>query len=183
MRIAITDNNRPKPYFDNYINWIHSVDPSVAFVKLSYHLNNAEALKETDPLLLTDLRLGYVLHSSEDIEEHRHKVPHTLLGRHRQRLARRQFDPSPGDRYTRTRLDGLSNIARWCHRGGRMGTQRPHAVSPRRAMASGADEGCGQSSCAGDRGIFFKRSSQLSIVLRQIFDNGMSICRTHYSLL
>lgn len=53
MRIAITNNHRPKPYFDNYLNWIHSVDPSVEFVKLSYHANNAEALKETDALLLT----------------------------------------------------------------------------------------------------------------------------------
>jgi putative glutamine amidotransferase len=53
MRIAITDNHRPKSYFDNYINWIHSVDPSVEFVKLSHHFDNARAVTEADALVLT----------------------------------------------------------------------------------------------------------------------------------
>jgi hypothetical protein len=53
MRIAITDNHRSKPYFDNDINGIPGVDPSVEFVKLSYHFNNAGALKEGDAWVFT----------------------------------------------------------------------------------------------------------------------------------
>ena len=53
MLVGITDNFRPKPTFDNYLKWIHRVNPSVEFVKLSYHLKNADKVKEIDGLLLT----------------------------------------------------------------------------------------------------------------------------------
>ena len=53
MLLGITDNLRPKPVLDNYHKWIHRVDKSVEFVKLSYHLKNAEMLNEVDGLILT----------------------------------------------------------------------------------------------------------------------------------
>lgn len=53
MTIGITDNFRPKQYFDNYLEWLHRIDPTVEFTKLSYHLNNGEIIKEMDALLLT----------------------------------------------------------------------------------------------------------------------------------
>jgi len=53
MRIGITDNHRPKPYFENYIKWLHRIDPAVEMVKISYVLKNADAVKDVDALLLT----------------------------------------------------------------------------------------------------------------------------------
>lgn len=53
MLVGITDNYRPKPTFDNYGKWIHRVDPSVKFVKLSHHLKNAEKVGDIDGLILT----------------------------------------------------------------------------------------------------------------------------------
>jgi len=53
MKIGITDNFRPKQYFDNYLEWIHRIDPAVEFTKLSHLLNNGEMIKEMDGLLLT----------------------------------------------------------------------------------------------------------------------------------
>jgi len=53
MLVGITDNLRPKPTFDNYLKWIHRVDPSVEFVKLSYHMKNADKVGEIDGLILT----------------------------------------------------------------------------------------------------------------------------------
>lgn len=44
---------RPKPSFDNYIRWIHRIDPDVEFVKLSYLLKNGEMAKSVDGLVLT----------------------------------------------------------------------------------------------------------------------------------
>lgn len=53
MKLAITDNHRPKQYFDQYIEWIHHIDPSIEFTKLSYHLNNADMIRDMDGLILT----------------------------------------------------------------------------------------------------------------------------------
>ncbi len=53
MLLGITDNLRPKPVFDNYLKWIHRVDKSVEFVKLSYHLKNVEKINEVDGLILS----------------------------------------------------------------------------------------------------------------------------------
>ena len=53
MLIGITDNHRPKPSFDNYLKWVRRVDPSVEFVKLSYHMKNADRVGEIDGLILT----------------------------------------------------------------------------------------------------------------------------------
>ncbi|MBI4417820.1 MAG: gamma-glutamyl-gamma-aminobutyrate hydrolase family protein [Ignavibacteriales bacterium] len=53
MLLAITDNLRPKPVFENYLKWIRRVDAPVEFVKLSYHLKNADRLKDADGLILT----------------------------------------------------------------------------------------------------------------------------------
>lgn len=53
MKLGITDNMRPKPSFDNYIRWIHRVDPTVEVVRLSYHLKNEEAIRSLDGLMLT----------------------------------------------------------------------------------------------------------------------------------
>lgn len=53
MLLGITDNLRPKPVFDNYLKWLHRVDKSIDFVKLSYHLKNVEKVKELDGLILT----------------------------------------------------------------------------------------------------------------------------------
>ncbi len=53
VNIAITDNHRPKLYFDNYINWIHRVNPNVELVKLSYHLKNEHLIHKADGLILT----------------------------------------------------------------------------------------------------------------------------------
>lgn len=53
MRIAIFDNHRPKAVFENYINWIHRVDPSTEFVKLSYLLANGGEAVHCDGLIMT----------------------------------------------------------------------------------------------------------------------------------
>ena len=53
MRIAIFDNHRPKHIFENYLHWIQSVEPSVEFVKLSYHLANGAEVGNCDGLVLT----------------------------------------------------------------------------------------------------------------------------------
>ncbi|MEX2088159.1 MAG: gamma-glutamyl-gamma-aminobutyrate hydrolase family protein [Bacteroidota bacterium] len=53
MRIAIFDNHRPKHIFENYLHWIQSVEPSVEFVKLSYHLANGAEIGNCDGLILT----------------------------------------------------------------------------------------------------------------------------------
>lgn len=53
MLLGITDNLRPKPVFENYLKWIRRVDPSVEFVKLSYHVKNADRVKDIDGLILT----------------------------------------------------------------------------------------------------------------------------------
>jgi len=53
LRIAITDNLRPKHLFNNYVKWLREVDPAIEFVKLSYHLDNASELSSCHGLLLT----------------------------------------------------------------------------------------------------------------------------------
>lgn len=53
MRIAITDNHRPKHFFDNYLSWLHRIDPDIEFVKLGYALKNADEVKNVDALILT----------------------------------------------------------------------------------------------------------------------------------
>ncbi|HWP81765.1 MAG TPA: gamma-glutamyl-gamma-aminobutyrate hydrolase family protein [Bacteroidota bacterium] len=53
MRIGITDNHRPKQYFDNYLTWIHRIKPNVEFVKLGYTLENADEVAKIDGLILT----------------------------------------------------------------------------------------------------------------------------------
>ena len=44
---------QPKPSFDNYIRWIHRIDPNVEMVKLSYLLKNEEVARSVDGLILT----------------------------------------------------------------------------------------------------------------------------------
>ncbi len=53
LRIGITDNLRPRPLFNNYIGWLHKVNPSIEFVKLSYHLDNVSELSTCRGLVLT----------------------------------------------------------------------------------------------------------------------------------
>lgn len=53
MRIAIFDNHRPKSVFENYLRWMHRVEPSVECVKLSYHLANGAEVGQCDGLILT----------------------------------------------------------------------------------------------------------------------------------
>ena len=53
MRIGITDNHRPKHFFDNYLQWLRRVDPSIEFVKLGYTLENAGEVERVDALILT----------------------------------------------------------------------------------------------------------------------------------
>jgi len=79
MLLGITDNLRPKPVFDNYLKWIHRVDPSVEFVKLSYHLKNLDRMQEIDGLVLTgggDVHPGLYgkddqIEMVEEVNEHR----------------------------------------------------------------------------------------------------------------
>ncbi len=44
---------RPKPSFDNYLRWIHRVDPQIELVKLSSLLKNEEKVRSLDGLILT----------------------------------------------------------------------------------------------------------------------------------
>lgn len=53
MRIAITDNHRPKLYFDRYIHWIQRVESTTELIKLSYHFNNGHLVSDLDALILT----------------------------------------------------------------------------------------------------------------------------------
>lgn len=53
MRIAITDNHRPKPYFEKYGQWIKRVEPEAEMIKLSRLLKNGSLVKEVDALVLT----------------------------------------------------------------------------------------------------------------------------------
>jgi putative glutamine amidotransferase len=79
VNIAITDNHRPKLYFDNYIYWIHRVNPNVELVKLSYHLKNVALGGTLIPDLLS---LGFNDHTQRNSQENRHAmrvVPHTML--------------------------------------------------------------------------------------------------------
>lgn len=49
----MTDNMRPKPTYENYLRWVHQVDPSVELVKLSYHFKNEAEVSTVDGLILT----------------------------------------------------------------------------------------------------------------------------------
>lgn len=51
MRIGITDTDSPK--IDNYVSWIHRIDPTIEMVRLSYRLNNVDAVDTVDALILT----------------------------------------------------------------------------------------------------------------------------------
>lgn len=53
VRIGITDNHRPKQYFDNYLQWLHRIDPAIEFVKLGYTLENAGEVDRIDGLILS----------------------------------------------------------------------------------------------------------------------------------
>jgi putative glutamine amidotransferase len=53
VRIGITDNHRPKNYFDNYLNWLQRIRPDSEFVKLGYTLENAGEVSKVDGLVLT----------------------------------------------------------------------------------------------------------------------------------
>ena len=52
MRIGITDTFT-EDKFENYAEWIHRVDESIEMVKLSHTLENADAVKDVDALVLT----------------------------------------------------------------------------------------------------------------------------------
>jgi putative glutamine amidotransferase len=79
VRIAITDNLRPKPLFDNYVHWIHRIDPEIELVKLSYHLKNEDVLGDVDGLILTgggDVHPQFygrpeAIDKTEEVNEHR----------------------------------------------------------------------------------------------------------------
>lgn len=89
MLIGITDNLRPKPVFDNYLKWIRRVDPSVEFVKLSYHLKNLQRMQEIDGLVLTgggDVHPGLYgkddqIEMVEEVNEHRDAFEFEVLER------------------------------------------------------------------------------------------------------
>lgn len=51
MRIGITDTYSST--IENYIEWIHRIDPTIEMVRLSYRLNNVDAVNEVDALILT----------------------------------------------------------------------------------------------------------------------------------
>ncbi|MCI0706605.1 MAG: gamma-glutamyl-gamma-aminobutyrate hydrolase family protein [Ignavibacteriae bacterium] len=89
MRIGITDNHRPKPYFENYINWLHRIDPAVETVKLSYTLNNIVELRDVDALLLTgggDIHPKYfgkpeLIEQMEEVNELRDEFELNIINR------------------------------------------------------------------------------------------------------
>jgi putative glutamine amidotransferase len=53
MRIGITDNHRPRHFFENYVRWLHRIDSTIDVVKLGYTLDNASEVDNLDGLVLT----------------------------------------------------------------------------------------------------------------------------------